>query len=526
MVGSPATRHCNGTPLLNTDLVMLRVDSATVAGGVDWNQAPGQPSASGQDINFDGTIGPLNAGYNDWANIRLNQVGSRRNVGGWFWVPDPVSGDYVAFIGPMSVDLGRGDLGRGDLGRGDLGRGDLGRGDLGRGDLGRGDLGRGDLGRGDLGRGDLGRGDLGRGDLGRGDLGRGDLETQGDAEVTEDLVAAAGYGVPGELSASIVGLSTACTGLTPAQCHRIRLRWIPPDIGVVTTYTAYRKPGGGGAAVQVGQVTASVGQTEYFLTDTQELPNGPVTYFVVAQFGAVTGGPSNEVTITAVNDPPVANNESYSTNFGVPLVVATPGVLGNDTDVDSVSRTAQLVTGPAHGTLVLNANGSFTYTPAAGFSGSDQFTYRARDLDPTRGSNVATVSITVNGGLAYGFINGLNLPPPANRRFERGSTVPLLWKFTVGGAAVNSSNANVSVTVTTPTGSVFTFSPQQPGNSSFLGPAWYNGWTWQFYWLTSTPPGHPQAGTKLPAGDYSVRVTSGLTGQIFPAAPVTIRLIN
>ena len=131
----------------------------------------------------------------------------------------------------------------------------------------------------------------------------------------------------------------------------------------------------------------------------------------------------------------------------MPLVVATPGVLGNDTDRDSPSLTTQVVTGPAHGTLVLNANGAFTYTPAAGFFGTDEFTYTARDVDPNRGSNVVTVSITVNG-LVYGFVNVQNLPPPANKTFKRGSTVGLKWQFTVGGVVVDSSNADVSITIT------------------------------------------------------------------------------
>src|SRR5262249_14105319 len=48
---------------------------------------------------------------------------------------------------------------------------------------------------------------------------------------------------------------------------------------------------------------------------------------------------------------------------------------------------------PAHGTLTFNANGSFTYVPAAGYSGPDTFTYRA--TDGTRTSNDATVTIQV-----------------------------------------------------------------------------------------------------------------------------------
>jgi VCBS repeat-containing protein len=54
-----------------------------------------------------------------------------------------------------------------------------------------------------------------------------------------------------------------------------------------------------------------------------------------------------------------------------------------------------LVSGPANGSLTLNANGSFTYTPNADYSGSDSFTYRANDGSTS--SNLATVTIVVNG---------------------------------------------------------------------------------------------------------------------------------
>src|SRR5207247_10950606 len=72
----------------------------------------------------------------------------------------------------------------------------------------------------------------------------------------------------------------------------------------------------------------------------------------------------------------------------------SPGVLTNDTDADGNTITAVKVTNPSHGTVTLNADGSFSYVPAAGYTGSDSFTYKANDgsLD----SNVATLSITVN----------------------------------------------------------------------------------------------------------------------------------
>jgi VCBS repeat-containing protein len=99
------------------------------------------------------------------------------------------------------------------------------------------------------------------------------------------------------------------------------------------------------------------------------------------------------ISVTAVNDVPVAAGDAYSTAEDTVLTVAAPGVLGNDADPDGDPLSAVLVTGPGHGSLSLNANGSFSYTPAADFAGSDSFSYRASDGTLT--SNVATVAITV-----------------------------------------------------------------------------------------------------------------------------------
>jgi VCBS repeat-containing protein len=126
--------------------------------------------------------------------------------------------------------------------------------------------------------------------------------------------------------------------------------------------------------------------------------SGPDTFSYRANDGAAT---SNTATVTinvsVANRPPVAANDSYSTAQDTQLTVAPGnGVLGNDTDTDGDPLTAQLVTDVAHGTLALNANGSFVYTPTAGYSGSDTFTYRASDGTGT--SNTATVTIAVSVG--------------------------------------------------------------------------------------------------------------------------------
>ncbi len=95
------------------------------------------------------------------------------------------------------------------------------------------------------------------------------------------------------------------------------------------------------------------------------------------------------------NTAPVAAGDAYSIDEDAELAVTVEqGVLNNDTDAEGDSLSSLLVTGPSHGALVLNTDGSFTYTPAEDFSGTDSFTYRANDgeLD----SNIATVTITVN----------------------------------------------------------------------------------------------------------------------------------
>jgi len=136
------------------------------------------------------------------------------------------------------------------------------------------------------------------------------------------------------------------------------------------------------------------------LVENEELPHGvQFTYFTVPLFTDSPGTASNFATITAENDAPVAVGESYAVAAGATLSVAARGVLANDTDTDSLltSLTAVVVTGPAHASaFTLNADGSFTYTPAAGYVGSDTFTYVAKDVSPVSSRNVpATVTIVV-----------------------------------------------------------------------------------------------------------------------------------
>src|SRR6185503_2171147 len=91
---------------------------------------------------------------------------------------------------------------------------------------------------------------------------------------------------------------------------------------------------------------------------------------------------------------PVASNDTFSVDEGNSRNVSAPGVLNNDTDADGDSISAALVSGPSNGTLTFNSDGSFIYTPAPDFNGTDTFTYKVNDgmFD----SDVATVTIIVN----------------------------------------------------------------------------------------------------------------------------------
>lgn len=102
------------------------------------------------------------------------------------------------------------------------------------------------------------------------------------------------------------------------------------------------------------------------------------------------------LTVTPVNDVPVAVDNSYNLGEDMILSPITPavGILANDTDADGDTLSAILVSGPAHGTLTLQPDGRFTYTPTANFNGSDTFTYKVSD--GTTESAVATVTINVN----------------------------------------------------------------------------------------------------------------------------------
>jgi Big-like domain-containing protein len=107
--------------------------------------------------------------------------------------------------------------------------------------------------------------------------------------------------------------------------------------------------------------------------------------------GGGTGPPAP--TAVTSNNPPVAISDVYTTAMNTALNIGAPGILANDSDPDGNPITAVLVGSPSHGGMTMSGNGSFTYTPSAGYTGTDSFTYFASD--GMAGSNTATVTINV-----------------------------------------------------------------------------------------------------------------------------------
>ena len=191
--------------------------------------------------------------------------------------------------------------------------------------------------------------------------------------------------------------------------------------------------------------------------------NGPDEFWYQVTDGTFVSDPVVvTLTVNPVNDAPVAGNDSYSVNEDNVLTVAASGVLANDSDIDSPTLSAVPLSGPSHGTISLNASGSFTYTPNANYNGSDSFSYKVSDgsLD----SNVATVSITVNA------VN--DAPVAGNDSFSTNEDTALAGNVLGNDTDVEGSALNAILVAVPAHGSL---TPNASGSFTYTPNADYNG---------------------------------------------------
>lgn len=184
----------------------------------------------------------------------------------------------------------------------------------------------------------------------------------------------------------------------------------PSTVGQSVTFTAHVAPSGGSTGSPGGQVqfldgttllgTRSLDGSGDASIDVSSLPEGSRSITAAYQ-GSSAFEPSTSEVVTQQVDPvpnaaPTADADAYSVDEDTPLVVNTAtGVLNGDTDPNGDPLTAVIDVSPTHAlSFTLNSDGSFSYTPAADFNGSDAFTYHA--TDGSLSSGTATVTITVD----------------------------------------------------------------------------------------------------------------------------------
>jgi Tol biopolymer transport system component len=110
-------------------------------------------------------------------------------------------------------------------------------------------------------------------------------------------------------------------------------------------------------------------------------------------YGALWSAPATvTITVRNVSDPPLAVNDTFTTTINTPVVISAPGVLRNDVDPDGDPLTVTPLTTTTYGQLTIQADGSFRYVPATGWSGVDGFTYQIGD---GRETSAATVTFLV-----------------------------------------------------------------------------------------------------------------------------------
>ena len=442
----PATKLCSGSPLPG-GVQMARFDALTVSSSIDWDLAGNTTDETGQDINFDNSVNNDLTGYNDWANIRLNQVGSGLIMGG-------------------AISNGGSDFGGSDFGGSDFGGSDFGGSDFGGSDFGGSDFGGSDFGGSDFGGLDLDGSDFGGSDFGGSDFGGAGFA--GDAELDERDAAAIigsaglppnnfqacvlGGNLPAPRSVNGTAVGTpACSNAESSPLHRVKLSWTAPTFGTPVRYHVYRVTGALTPSSVPMEIcpAATCGTTNTFMVDDEELPDGQqFTYWAKAEFAKPPfSGASNLAFVLARNDAPVAVADARLTNEDTPLAAAVQNglsVLANDSDPDSAKLTPTLVTPTAFGSLVFNTDGTFTYTPNANFFGTDTFTYKLlggtwRDTNVPLSGDSATVAVTIT-------VNPVNDAPSftagANDRVaeDSGARSVSNWATAIGAGPANETN--------------------------------------------------------------------------------------
>lgn len=267
-----------------------------------------------------------------------------------------------------------------------------------------------------------------------------------------------------------------------------------------------------------GSLTLNANGTFTYLPASNFNGNDSFVYRAVDPSGAMSAPTAVTITVNAVNDRPTAGNDGAVVGEDGNLSGAS--VLANDADVEAGALTAVLVSGPAHGALTLNANGTYTYVPAANFNGTDGFTYRAVDGGGAA-SDPATVSVTVTSindaptfALAGDIVVAEDAGPQTVTGFATG----------VGAGAANEAGQVLTFTLTTDNDALFAVPPTidpATGTLSYVLAPNANGYA-NIQVRLADDGGIAQGGVDASVGAFRIVAAAQNDGplNLLPAAPV------
>jgi hypothetical protein len=190
----------------------------------------------------------------------------------------------------------------------------------------------------------------------------------------------------------------------------------------VTTNTAFGQLRLNGAALTVGgtftQADIDAGRLVYAQNGSETPTDG--FNFRLSDGGATAITGRFQITVTPINDAPIAANDFYYVQRNQTLALNAPGVMANDVDAEGQPLTLTLLTTTTNGLMTLLPNGAMVYQPGLNFTGYDKFTYRISDGVAT--SDVATVTIRVS---SFGPLPRPEPPlPPTSPPLDPGSPTP------------------------------------------------------------------------------------------------------
>jgi len=171
----------------------------------------------------------------------------------------------------------------------------------------------------------------------------------------------------------------------------------------------------GASAVDFGNAAGTIvdDASTYIIATSPAGAAGTVDVTVTTPYGSSATSSADQFTYVGL---PMTTSESYTTEQDTTLSVAGPGVLAGDSDPQGLALVAELLTNPTFGTLSFGADGSFSYTPEAGYFGTDSFTYQADNGYVVSSPTTVSLTIIENNPLATQVTNTADSGPGSLRQ--------------------------------------------------------------------------------------------------------------